>query len=77
MTPGLFVKSLERSLKYHITSLEIIKRIAVLHLGQGAQNLPLAEVDEQYLQREAYLEGSMTEQPDLSIYQTPEEQDHE
>jgi len=77
MTPGLFVKSLERSLKYRITSLETVERIAVLHLGQGAQNLPLAEVDEQYLQREAYLEGSMTEQPDLSIYQTPEEQDHE
>jgi transposase len=77
MTQGLFIKSIERAAKYRITSLEILERIAVLYLGQGAGYLPLAQVHENYQEREAYQEGSLTEKPDLSIYQTPPPSDHE
>ena len=73
MSADLFLKSLERALKYRITSLEVIERIAYLYLQQGAGDLPLAQVDEAFRQREAYLEGSLTEPPDLSIYQDPPE----
>ena len=73
MSADLFLKSLERALKYRITSLEVIERIAFLYLQQGAGELPPAQVDEAFRQREAYLEGSLTEPPDLSIYQDPPE----
>ncbi len=77
MTPALFIQSLERATKYQITSLETLERIAVLYLSQGAGYLPLAEVHEHYQEREAYKEGSLTEKPDLSIYENPPPPDHE
>ena len=77
MTLPLFSKSLERARKYRITSLEIVERIALLYLQADNGQLPLAEVDEAFREREAYQEGSFTEPPDLSIYQDPPESGHE
>jgi hypothetical protein len=75
MTPELFVKSVERAHKYRIIDLPTLQRIAQLYLEEGSGDLPWVQVDETFRQREAYLEGSLTEAPDLSIYQTPP--DHE
>jgi hypothetical protein len=81
MSAELFTQTLERAGKYRITSIETIERIAVLQMTQGIGPLPLAEVDEAFQARDAYREGSLTEQPDLSIYDqltNPDpEQDHE
>lgn len=74
ITPPLFIKSVQRALKYQITSLPTLERIALLYLEAGAE-LPCVEIDETFREREAYQEGSITEAPDLSIYQTPP--DHE
>jgi transposase len=73
MSVELFSRTLERALKYGITSLETIKHMAWLHLQQAGAPLPAAEVDADFKQREAYQEGSLTELPDLSIYQDPPE----
>jgi len=70
MSAPLFIQSVERAHKYRIADLPTLQRIAHLYLEQG-QDLPRVQVDENFRQREAYLEGSLTEQPDLSIYQTP------
>jgi hypothetical protein len=77
MTAELFNRTLARALKYRIISLEVIERIAVLSLGQGPGYLPFAEIHEDYQAREAYQEGSLTEKPDLSIYDDPPPPDHE
>jgi transposase len=69
MTPELFVKSIQRAHRYRINSLQTIERIALLHLREGTAELPLAEVDEAFHERAAYQEGSLTDPPDLSIYQ--------
>jgi hypothetical protein len=74
MSAPLFIQSVERAHKYRIIDLPTLQRIAHLYLEQGGE-LPRVEVDENYRQRETYLEGSLTEKPDLSIYQTPP--DHE
>ena len=73
MSVELLSQSLERARKYRITSLETVERIALLYLQQGAGELPLVQVDEAFREREAYQEGSLTEPPDLSIYQDPPE----
>ena len=76
MTQALFVKSIERALKYEITAVETIERIALLYVHEGAEVLPSVEVDESFRQREAYLEGNLTDEPDLSDYDTFAEEDH-
>jgi len=75
MTPDLFIKSIERAHKYKITSIDVIGRIALLGLGQDDADLPLAEIDQDFYRREAYQEGILTEQPDLSIYEDTSEED--
>jgi hypothetical protein len=77
MTPELFIKSVQRAHRYRINSLETIERIALLHLGEGSAELPLAELDEDFRQRSAYQEGCLTDPPDLSIYQDAADQNHE
>jgi transposase len=71
MSVELLTRSLERARHYHITSLETVERIAWLYLQQGTGPLPPAEVDADFRERPAYQEGSLTEPPDLSIYQDP------
>ncbi len=74
MTAELFLKTIQRAHKFRIASLEIIERIALLYLREGATELPLAEVDEAFQERAAYQEGALTDLPDLSHYQAPAEQ---
>jgi hypothetical protein len=68
MTPELFSRSAQRALRYKITSLEILERIAVLSLRDGQGELPLVHVDASFRERSSYLEGSLTDAPDLSRY---------
>jgi transposase len=81
MPAALFIQSVQRAHHYRITNLESVERIALLYLRENDAELPLADVDESFLQRAAYQEGSLTDLPDLSIYQEPEEpknpKDHE
>ena len=77
MTAELFLKVIGRAHQYRIDSLETIERIALLQLREGQTELPLAEVDEAYLERPAYQEGAWTDLPDLSIYREPHAPDHE
>jgi len=46
-------------------------------LSVGSVELPFAELDEGFRQRSTYQEGSLTDPPDLSIYQDPADQNHE
>ncbi len=71
MTAALFVRSVERARKYRIADLATIERIALLYVQQGSGELPVAEVDAAFTEREAYREGAQTEPPDWSLYQDP------
>jgi transposase len=74
---SVFLQAVERALRYRITTMDTIERIALLHMTQDVPRLPLVEVDEAYRDREAYLEGSLTDAPDLSIYDQLLEDDDE
>jgi len=75
MTPALFLRSIERACKYRITSIETIERIAALCMNQGEDKLLSVEVDEGFREREAYQQGELTDQPDLSIYENMSEEE--
>jgi transposase len=80
MTTPLFVRSVERALKYQIRSVETIRRIALMYLSESVGTLPTTEVDETFLERDAYLEGRLTDQPSFSDWEgmlDEDEQDEE
>jgi hypothetical protein len=77
LTGARFIASIERAHKYRITDMAIIERIAALSITQGIGALPFMEIDEAFRQRDSYLEGRLTDAPDLSIYENITEDDHE
>jgi transposase len=68
MSGELFVKAVERALKYRITTLDTIERIALLYVAGSADALPAAEVDENFRARDTYEEGRLTDAPDFTAY---------
>ena len=77
MTESLFIASIERAHKYKITDIATIERIAALHITEGVEMLPLAEVDEDFRRRDAYLQGRLTDAPELSTYdENTKDNDH-
>lgn len=72
VTPTVFVQTLQRALRYRVLQFESLQRIAWFCMSQSNEYLPLADVDEDvdqdFRQRPAYLEGCLTDEPDLSLY---------
>ncbi|MFC2146467.1 helix-turn-helix domain-containing protein [Acidobacteriota bacterium] len=69
----LFVKTINRALNYRITNMETIERIAILQIKEG--NYPLStfipltiDIDENFKNRESYLEGYSSDEVDLTLY---------
>jgi transposase len=75
MPGSVFIPAVERALRYRIVSIETIERIALLYMTQETRVLPCADVDEGFRQREAYLEGRLTDAPDFSLYDKMLEED--
>ena len=64
----LFIKTLNRALKYRITNINTIERIATLQLTAGNVQLPMVPIDEHLEKRPSYIEGCVADQVDLSVY---------
>ena len=77
MTADLFIKSIERAHKYKIIDPAVIERIAVLYITDGMRALPFAQTDEDFRNRDSYLEGRLTDLPDLSVYEYTEEENND
>jgi hypothetical protein len=70
LSAALFIPVVERALRYGISDLETLERIARLSIRQGGEiPLPGAEVDESFQEREAYQQGRLTDAPDFSAYE--------
>jgi hypothetical protein len=65
---SLFIKSVNRALKYRVTDIATIERIAALEMQSGVYEVQDAEFDAEYKKREAYHSGRFTDEVDLSIY---------
>lgn len=68
VSASLFTTAIARALKYRIEEIGTIRRIVLMHLSGGMDVLPWAEVDESFVDREAYMEGRLTDEPDFSRY---------
>jgi len=58
----------ERALRYGISDLATLERIARLSLRPSPMPLPDPEVEKSYEEREAYQQGRLTDAPDFSSY---------
>ena len=68
VTAPLFLQALARAHRYRITAIDTIRRIVHLCMTEGCHELPLADVDDTFRDRDAYRDGHLTDAPDLSLY---------
>ena len=73
---ALFVKAVNRALKYRIRSVDTLENIIRLLLKQSNYEMPLPEIDDGFTSRPAYLEGRFTPDVDLSIYNNDDSNSH-
>ena len=78
MSVAVFIRTLERALRYGITDLDTLQRIGLLLLDASEHPLPAVDIDESYRTRDSYLEGRLSDAPDFSRYdhilETPEDE---
>ncbi len=77
VTPCLFIKTIKRALKYRITDMSCIERIALLQMTDGDREISSIDIDEQFQNRQAYREGRLSGEVDLSIYEKMLEDDND
>jgi transposase len=74
LAPALFLKSIRRALKYRITDIPTLERIAVLQIQSGIYDVHAVDIDMEYQNRKAYLDGCFTDDVDLSVYKCQEDE---
>ena len=77
LAPSLFIKTVKRALKYRITDTETIERIAMLLMKEGNYDVPSVQIDQEFRDRESYLDGRFSADVDLSVYDKMMEPDDE
>ena len=77
MSVTVFVRTLERALRYGIDEIDTLRRIALLVLDASEHPLPAVDIDQSFCTRESYLEGRLTDAPDFSRYNHILEDDDE
>jgi transposase len=68
LAPQLFIKTLQRALRYRIKNIETIERIAVLQMKKNNYTVPFADYDHDFEQRDAYKDGCFSDDINLSDY---------
>jgi len=74
VAPAVLIQAVERALKYRITDIGIIENIIILQLKSSGFHAALPEVDPDFQNRDAYIEGRFADETDLSIYDDTEDE---
>ena len=77
LAPTLFLKTIKRALKYRITDTKTIERIAVLLVKESNYDVPSVQIDQEFTDRDSYLQGRFADDVDLSVYDKMIEDDDE
>jgi len=64
----VFIKAAKRALKYRITDIKTVERIAILQLTAGSFQLPAPQINQQFENRASYIEGCLADEVDLTVY---------
>ena len=75
VAPAVLIQAVERAFKYRVADIGTIENIIVLQLRNNGFHAPLPEVDPDFQNRDAYIEGRFADEADLSIYDETEDED--
>jgi transposase len=64
----VFIKTVKRALKYRITDIKTVERIAILQLTAGNYQSVAPQIDQQFENRTSYIEGCFADGVDLTVY---------
>ena len=64
----VFLDTVQRALKYRITDISSVERIALLNLVNSGYDIPTIESDLNLQENPTYLEGALTDEVDLSTF---------
>lgn len=71
----IFIKTIKRALKYRITDMQTVERIALLQISESDYEMPSAEFHKDFENNDAYIEGRLGDSVDLSQYDKLLEED--
>lgn len=77
MARSLLIKTIKRAKKYRITDIKTVESIAVLLIKEGNYDMPSAQIDSEFKNRQAYHQGRFATDVDLSDYDKMIEDDDE
>ena len=77
MARSLLIKTIKRAKKYRITDIKTVESIAVLLIKEGNYDMPSAQIDSEFKNRQTYHEGRFAGDVDLSDYDKMMEDDDE
>ncbi len=72
----VFIKTVKRALKYRITDIKTVERIAILQLTSGNLKLPVPQIDQRLENRASYIDGCFADEVDLTVYDNITEDDN-
>ncbi len=64
----LFIKTLQRALTYRNYNIETIEGMAIRQLKEGSYIMPPIIIDDNFKDRDSYLQGCVTDEVDFSVY---------
>jgi hypothetical protein len=64
----ILIKTVQRALKYRITDMKTVEKIALLQLSDSGYEMPAAEIHSDVENKPAYIEGRLADEADLSEY---------
>ncbi len=65
---SLFIKTVKRAYIYRISDMKIVEQIAILQMKESSYDLPIAEINQDFKNRDVYLDGLYSGDVDLSAY---------
>lgn len=69
MTPHLFMETIDRALKYGVTTIEALTRISRQLMKKGAYTFPEITATNDYEHRESYRQGRFSQEAELKSYE--------
>jgi len=69
LASSLFIRVIERAHQYRVTDIKTLENMARLLVRDDAEFLPTTTFNEEYEIRRQYLDGQLTDPPDLDTYE--------
>jgi hypothetical protein len=67
-TQDIFIKAIQQAYRYRTTKYDAIERLVIYFLGADSLDMPMTDIDHDYIDRTTYREGVHSDTPDLERF---------